>query len=131
MDDANVPSLLSIPYLGYTNLNDEKYQNTRRFVLSSANPYYYEGKYAKGIGSPHTPKGYIWHIALSMQGLTSNSKEEMDMLLEMFENTHADTFYMHEGFNPDKPSEFTRPWFAWSNSLFAEFVEKYVELYCR
>ena len=25
------------------------------------------------------------------------------------------------------PAEFTRPWFAWSNSLFAEFVESALE----
>lgn len=128
MDDANVPSLLSIPYLGFATYDDAIYQNTRKFILSKSNPYYTEGSRAKGIGSPHTPKGYIWHIALSMQGLTTDSKEEMDALMDMFENTHADTFFMHEGFNPDNPSEFTRPWFAWSNSLFAEFVEKYLGL---
>ena len=71
MDDANVPSLMSIPYLGYCSADDEIYKNTRAFVLSKENPYYYEGTAAKGVGSPHTPPEYIWHIALSMQGLTS------------------------------------------------------------
>ena len=70
MDDANVPSLLSIPYLGYCSAEDETYKNTRAYVLSKENPYYYEGTAAKGVGSPHTPLDYIWHIALSMQGLT-------------------------------------------------------------
>ena len=124
MDDANVPSLLSIPYLGYCSADDEIYKNTRAFVLSSENPYYYSGKAAKGIGSPHTPKDYIWHIALSMQGLTSNDKEECEELLELLKSTDAGKGFMHEGFNKDDPEKFTRPWFAWSNSLFSEFVLK-------
>ena len=127
-DDANVPSLLSAPYLGFCECDDEIYMNTRRFILSKDNPYYYEGKYAKGVGSPHTPEGYIWHIALSMQGLTSNSPEEIKGLLHMLEATDGDTGFMHEGFDPDKPTKFTRSWFSWSCALFAEFVEKAVDM---
>lgn len=122
MDDANVPSLLSIPYLGYAAADDPVYINTRRFVLSSGNPYYYEGAASKGIGSPHTPAGYIWHIALCIQALTSVSKVEIDEILDQLEDTDAGTGYMHEGFNPDNPAEFTRPWFAWANSLFGELI---------
>lgn len=122
MDDANVPSLLSLPYLGACAADSEIYQNTRRLILSQRNPYYYKGSQACGIGSPHTPDGYVWHISLSMQGLTASSMEEMDGLIDMLERTHAGTGYMHEGFHPDDPATFTREWFAWSNSLFAEFV---------
>lgn len=122
MDDANVPGLLSIPYLGYRPADDALYQNTRRFVLSSDNPYYFEGKYARGIGSPHTPSGYIWHIALAMQGLTSNDADERQALLQQLITTTAETGYMHESFHPDDPRQFTRSWFAWANSLFADFV---------
>jgi len=122
MDDANVPSLLSIPYLGYRPADDEVYRNTRNFVLSSDNPYYYEGKAASGIGSPHTPDRYIWHIALSMQGLTTQDPAEAMRLLDTLLATDADTGFMHEGFHADDPRRYTRPWFAWSNSLFAEFV---------
>ncbi|MCQ2431037.1 MAG: glycoside hydrolase family 125 protein [Clostridia bacterium] len=122
-DDANVPSLLSAPYLGFCSADDPIYQNTRRFILSEDNPYYFVGRAAKGVGSPHTPKNYIWHIALSMQGLTSNDPLKKRSLLDMLVSTDADTGYMHEGFHCDNPAEFTRPWFAWSNSLFAEFVE--------
>ena len=125
-DDANVPSLLSAPYLGYCRADDEIYQNTRKFILSKNNPYYYEGKYAKGVGSPHTPEGYIWHIALSMQGLTSGSPEEITEILGMLENTDAGTYLMHEGFMADDPEKYTRPWFSWSCSLFAELCEKAV-----
>lgn len=122
MDDANVPSLLSAPYLGYCDFDDEIYQNTRRFILSRNNPYYYEGSVARGIGSPHTPDHYVWHIALSMQGLTSIDEKEKEWILETLINTDGGTGYMHEGFNASNPAEFTRPWFAWSNSLFSEFV---------
>ena len=122
MDDANVPSLLSLPYLGYCSADDEVYQNTRRFILSKNNPYYYEGTAAKGIGSPHTPKDYIWHVSLAMQGLTSTSEDEINAILDLFETTTAGTGLMHEGFHVDDPNKFTRSWFAWANSIFAEFV---------
>ncbi|KRE50070.1 glycoside hydrolase family 125 protein [Paenibacillus sp. Soil724D2] len=124
MDDANVPSLLSIPYLGYTTSDDPVYQNTRRFVLSSDNPYHFEGEYAKGIGSPHTPKGYIWPISLAMQALTSEDETEVSELLEILMRTDADTGYMHEGFDPNSPTDYTRPWFAWANSLFGELIHR-------
>jgi uncharacterized protein len=124
MDDANVPSLLAMPYMGYCAVDDVTYQNTRRFVLSTNNPYFYEGRAARGIGSPHTPKNYIWPISLCMQGLTSTDRHEQIALLEMLMRTDAGTGLMHEGFHKDDPTQFTRPWFAWANSLFAEFVMK-------
>ena len=126
-DDANVPSLLSIPYIGYADKNDEMYKRTRAFILSGDNPYFYKGKYGEGVGSPHTKPGFIWHIALSMQGLTSDDPDEIKGILGILANTDADTGYMHEGFNADDPSDFTRKWFAWSNSIFAEFVEYAVD----
>ncbi|MBR4206557.1 MAG: glycoside hydrolase family 125 protein [Clostridia bacterium] len=122
MDDANVPSLLSLPYLGWCSPDDEIYQNTRRAVLSKRNPYYFEGEAARGIGSPHTPKDYIWHVSLAMQGLTSTDDDEISYLLDLFETTTAGTGLMHEGFHKDDPDRFTRTWFAWANSIFAEFV---------
>lgn len=124
MDDANVPSLMSIPYLGYKPIDEEIYRNTRSFLLSENNPYYYEGKYARGIGSPHTPEGYIWPIALIMQALTSECQSEIDEILEILLSTDDKTGFMHESFNPDDPSEYTRAWFAWANSIFAELIYK-------
>ena len=126
MDDANVPSLLSLPYLGYCCADDEMYRNTRDFILSKANPYYFEGSKAKGIGSPHTPKNHIWPIALSMQGLTSSDKDEMLSLIRTLSDTDADTGFMHESFHKDKPQKFTREWFSWANTLFAELIIKYL-----
>ena len=81
MDDANVPSLLSMPYLGYCTADDPLYQATRAFVLSDANPYYFSGTYARGVGSPHTPPGSIWPIGLIMQGLTSTDTNEQNRLI--------------------------------------------------
>ncbi|NLB38155.1 MAG: glycoside hydrolase family 125 protein [Clostridiales bacterium] len=122
MDDANVPSLLSLPYLGVCAKDDPLYLNTRAFVLSPGNPYFSAGTYARGIGSPHTPKGYIWHIALIMQAMTATKTSEVTELVSMILATHADTGFMHEGFDPNDPARFTRPWFAWANSLFGELL---------
>ena len=122
MDDANVPSLLSLPYLGWCSKDDPVYINTRRMVLSSRNRYFFEGSAASGIGSPHTPSGYIWPISLAMQGLTSTDESERKALLKTLLSTTAGTGMMHEGFDADDPSAFTREWFAWANSLFATFI---------
>ena len=122
MDDANSPSLLSAPYIGYCDKNDAIYKNTRDFILSHENPWYFEGSVAKGVGSPHTGYDKIWHIALSMQALTSTDHEEIVSCLNMIASSHAGTFLMHESFNKDDAEDFTRPWFAWANSLFAELL---------
>ncbi|MDO4741721.1 MAG: glycoside hydrolase family 125 protein [Eubacteriales bacterium] len=126
MDDANVPSLLSLPYLGCLSAEDPVYQNTRKMLLSEANPYYYAGTAAKGIGSPHTPNGFVWPISLCIQGLTSQDAQEIVELANMLESIDAGTYLMHEGVNVNDPNDFTRPWFAWANSIFSEFMEKAV-----
>lgn len=124
MDDANVPSLLSLPYLGYCDKNDQVYLNTRKFVLSHSNPYYFEGKVAKGIGSPHTPANHIWPISLAMQLLTSADEKEQRECFEMLTNTDAGCGVVHESFHKDDPAIFTREWFCWANTLYAMCVEK-------
>lgn len=122
MDDANVPSLLAIPYLGYCPPDDPVYRATRAFVLSDQNPYFFAGSAANGIGSPHTPPDYIWPISLCIQGITTDIHSEKLALLETLMQVDAGTGLMHEGFHKDDPTQFTRPWFAWANSMFAEFV---------
>jgi uncharacterized protein len=122
MDDANVPSLLSIPYLGYTVESDPTYQRTRSFILSEENPYFYAGKEAKGVGSPHTPESYIWPIALAVQGLTASTQEEKIHILDVLAVTDGGTGLIHEGFHVDDSTKFTRPWFSWANSMFSELV---------
>ncbi len=122
MDDANVPSLLSIPYLGYTGSDDPTYVRTRDFILSEHNPYFFAGKEASGIGSPHTPHRYIWPIALAMQGLTAREPEEKLRLLDLLERTDGGAGMMHEGFDADDSSKYTRPWFSWANMMYCELV---------
>ncbi|MDI6783090.1 MAG: glycoside hydrolase family 125 protein [bacterium] len=122
MDDANIPSLLSIPYLGYVDNDDPIYKNTRKFILSPDNPCYFSGKYASGIGSPHTGKGKLWHLALIMQALITDDPLELDRILNYIKDTHAGTYLMHESFNPDNPAEYTRASFSWANALFSELI---------
>lgn len=122
MDDANVPSLLSLPYLGLTDPADPLYLATRRFILSNDNPWFFSGKYAEGIGSPHTGMNLIWPIAITMRALTSNDDTEIVSSLKTLVRTHAGTGFMHESFNSGDPARFTRKWFAWANTLFGELV---------
>lgn len=124
MDDANVPSLLSLPYLGCIDIDDEIYQNTRNFILSTDNPWYFSGVAISGVGSIHTGRNKVWPIAISMQGLTSKNQSEVDTCLDMLLHSHANTYFMHESINKDNQEDYTRPWFAWANSLFAELVIK-------
>lgn len=122
IDDANVPSLLSMPIINYLEKESPIYQNTRKFILSKSNPYYFEGELAKGIGSPHTPAGYIWPIGLAIQGLTASDETEKLAILQMLLETDAGTGLMHESFHPDHPEDFTREWFSWANMMFCELV---------
>jgi len=121
MDDGNIPSLLSAPYLGYGHADDPAYVNTRSFLLSKDNPYYYAGKKASGIGSPHTPKGYVWPLALLAQSLTAPTPAERDKdVAELLASDPGDG-RLHESFDPNNSQHFTRKDFGWPNSLFAEF----------
>ncbi len=123
-DDANVPNLLALPYLGACSANDPIYQNTRRFVLSTDNPYFFRGKAAEGIGSPHTLINNIWPMSVIMRALTSSNDQEILAQLRQLKKTHAGTGFMHESFNQDDPVKFTRKWFAWANTLFGELMLK-------
>ena len=118
MDDANVPSLLSLPYLGYMSATDKIYQHTRKFVWSEDNPYFYKGKIAEGIGGPHVGSDMIWPMSIIMKALTSKNEKEIAECLRMLKYTHAKTGFMHESFNKDNPDRFSRSWFAWANSMF-------------
>jgi len=122
MDDANLPSLLSIPYIGYLPAADPIYLSTRRFVLSARNPYYYTGKAASGVGSPHTPPGYVWPLALVVQALTSGDPAEIERVLGMIAASDTGDHRLHESFNANDPSRYTREDFAWPNALYAELV---------
>jgi len=121
-DDANVPSLLSAPYVGYTTVNDRYYLNTRTFLLSQDNPSYYTGNVARGIGSYHTPDHWVWPLALIMQGMTASSQNEQhDVVNELIASDPGDHL-LHESFDPNDPAKFTRVDFGWPNALFSEYM---------
>lgn len=122
LDDANVPSLLSLPYLDCVDAADPTYLATRAAVLSRANPYYYSGLFLDGVGSPHTPKDHVWPIAKNVEGLTSADRDEKWRILHQLIRTDGGTGMMHEGVHIDDPTIFTREWFSWSNSMFCELA---------
>ena len=124
MDDANVPSLLAAPYLGYCAQDDPLYQNTRKLVWSENNPYFFKGKDGEGIGGPHVGLDYAWPMSMIIKGLTTNDATEIKECLTHLCNTDADTGFMHESFNVNDHHKFTRSWFAWTNTLFGELVVK-------
>ena len=126
MDDANVPSLLAMPYLGDVDLNDPIYQNTRRFVWSESNPYFFRGKVAEGIGGPHIGYDMAWPMSIMMKAFTSQNDEEIKWCVETLMKTDAGTGFMHESFHVDDPNNFTREWFAWQNGLFGELILKII-----
>lgn len=124
MDDANVPSLLAMPYLGTIDKKDPIYKNTRNFVLSEDNPYFFKGTAGEGIGGPHIGYDMIWPMSIIMRAMTSNDDKEIKHCITMLRNTDAGTGFMHESFNKDNPEKFTREWFAWVNTLFGELILK-------
>jgi meiotically up-regulated gene 157 (Mug157) protein len=124
MDDANIPGLLSLPYLGCCRLDDPVYQAARRLALSESNPYFFRGTAAKGIGGPHEGLNMIWPMAIITRALTSTDDGEIRQCLLWLKTTHAGTGFMHESFDKDNPTKFTRAWFAWANSLFGELIIK-------
>ncbi len=126
MDDANAPSLLAMAYLGDVDVNDPIYQNTRRFVWSDSNPYFFKGKAGEGIGGPHIGYDMIWPMSIMMKAFTSQSDEEIKTCVKMLMDTDAGTGFMHESFHKDNPAKFTRAWFAWQNTLFGELILKLV-----
>lgn len=122
IDDANIPSLLSLPLLGCISPQDESYKATREFILSKENPYYFSGTKASGIGSQHTPTGFVWPIALAVQALTEPSMSKKLETLDLLEGTDAGTGSMHESFNVDDDEDFTRSWFSWADMTYVQLV---------
>jgi meiotically up-regulated gene 157 (Mug157) protein len=122
MDDANAPGLLSLPYLECVGVADAMYQRTRKFALSLSDPYFFHGKAAEGIGGPHVGLGQIWPLSIIIRALTSRDDNEIIRCLQWLRDTTAGTDFMHESFDKDDPRKFTRPWFAWANTLFGELI---------
>ena len=126
MDDANVPSLLAMAYLGDVDINDPIYQNTRRFVWSENNPYFFKGKAGEGIGGPHVGYNMAWPMSIMMKAFTSTDPQEIQNCIKMLLATDDETGFMHESFDVNDPHNFTRKWFAWQNTLFGELIIKII-----
>jgi meiotically up-regulated gene 157 (Mug157) protein len=127
MDDANAPGLLSLPYLGCCAADDPLYQRTRERAWSAHNPYFFQGKAAEGIGGPHEGLRMVWPMSITVLALTSDDPAQIRQCLRWLRDTDAGTGFMHEAFDQDDPSRYTRPWFAWANSLFGELMVKLVD----
>jgi hypothetical protein len=124
LDDANIPALISLPCLDAVKSDDPIYQATRQLMLSDGNPYYFSGKAADGLGGPHAGMNMIWPLGIATRALTSTDDREISYCLTTLQRTHAGTGFMNEAFNKDDASKFTRPWFAWANTLFGELIFK-------
>lgn len=124
MDDANIPGLLALPYLGAVSMTDPIYLNTRKMVLSADNPFYYKGKVGEGIGGPHIGKNMIWPMSIIARALTSTSDEEIKTCIQVLQQVHAETGFIHESFHKDNAKQFTRAWFPWGNTIFGELLWK-------
>lgn len=128
MDDANIPSLLAAPYLGYCSPETPIYLNTRHLLLSNENPYFYFGQYWSGQGSQHSPQGYIWPLAMVILALTQSDKEEQINILDVLSHTTGGTNSIHESFDPNNPRKYTRDWFSWADMMFCELLLKYLDM---
>ena len=126
MDDANVPSLLAMPYLGDVERTDPIYENTRRFVWSTENPYFWRGAAGEGIGGPHIGVEMIWPMSIMMRAFTATDDNEIRDCIAQLLTTDAGTGFMHESFSRHDAAKFTRAWFAWQNTLFGELILKIV-----
>ena len=122
MDDANVPSLLSMPYLGAIAADDPVYLNTRKMLWSLNNPFFFKGSAGEGIGGPHAGKDMIWPMSITMLALTSRKDEEIRQSIRQLRASHGGTGFMHESFDKNDAKKFTRKWFAWANTLFGELL---------
>lgn len=122
MDDSNVPSLLALPYLGCIEPENDVYQNTRKLVWGDDNPYFFRGKVAEGIGGPHIGYDMVWPMSIIVRAMTSVDDDEIRWCVRTLRDTDGETGFMHESFHKDNPTNYTRPWFAWANTLFGELI---------
>jgi uncharacterized protein len=122
MDDANLPSLLSLPLTGLLSPAHPVYLETRKYVLSPRNPYFFSGSTGEGVGGPHVGYGMIWPMATIVRAMTAADDSEVKRCLDMLKASAAGTGFMHEAYNVSDVSDYTRDWFAWANGLFGELI---------
>ena len=129
MDDANIPNLTALPWYGWCASNDPVYLATRRFTLSADDPYYYTGRFATGLGSPHTPKGWVWPLGIIGAALTATQRQDVINAIDMLDRSDTLNGLMHESVNPNDPQQFTRPEFGWANAFWADLLFRTVAGY--
>lgn len=122
MDDANVPSLSALAYLGAVPADDPLFRRSAAAAWSERNPYFFKGKAAEGIGGPHAGLRMIWPMAIIMRAMNSDDDATIRQCLRRLKASHGGTGFMHEAFDQDDPKSFTRHWFAWANGLFGELM---------
>jgi uncharacterized protein len=129
MDDANIPDLTALPTIDWCSAYDPTYLNTRAFTLSMDNPWYFSGRYAQGLGSPHTPYGWVWPIGIIARALTSTDVSEVITSITTLAETDSETGLIHESFYPDGYWRYTRQEFGWANAAYAELLFRSVAGY--
>ncbi len=122
MDDANVPSLSGLAYLGCVAQSDPLWQRTQAAAWGPDNPYFFKGQAGEGIGGPHAGLRQIWPMSLIVRALSSDDPAVIRACLKTVRETDADTGFIHETFDQDDARKFTRAWFAWANGLFGELI---------
>ena len=120
MDDANIPNLITLPYIDWCSPFNSTYLATRAFSLSMDDPFFFSGRYAQGLGSPHTPYGYVWPLGIIGRALTATSSIEVATAITTLAETDGESGLIHESFYPDGYWRYTRPEFGWANALGAE-----------
>ena len=121
LDDANVPSLLSLPYLGFCEPDDPLYRSTRDWVLGPRNPSWVPGPLS-GVSSTHGRRGWVWPLAIATEGLTSLEASEMEEAARRIEATVTGELLLHESVDPADPRRYRRRWFSWADMLYVELV---------
>ena len=127
MDEPGYPNLISLPFFEFCSASNEIYKNTRKRILSKRNPYFISGKYGKGCASSHSYRKYNWPLFTIMQGLTSIDKDEKEICLKMLKESAGEKGFMHESYDIDDVSKFTREWFSWANSFFGVFIDNIID----
>lgn len=122
MDDANIPSLLSAPFLGYLDKEDATYLRTRAFLLSKSNPWYCSGTVISAIGSPHIRPCAVWPMSKIMQAMTTDNYWEIFGALKEIVGSTSGLGLIHESVDSNDASKWTRQWFTWANGLFGQLI---------